>query len=183
MSTKILKSTASKVLLWTGPEHSGKTTTVAKLLHQACIAGKRVGGILAPSVWREGRLIAFDVMNVATGERRRLADHVGPACPIAGGFAFHEEGLAFGRSVLAGTAAAGADLIVVDEFGPLELSGGGWRDAVDQLIGRGSGVILLVVRERLIPKVTRLYHVSREHVIDAGNGQRAITRVLNRLPK
>lgn len=49
--------------------------------------------------------------------------------------------------------ARGADVIVVDEVGPLELAGGGWAAALDALVNRFDGPMLLVARLALVDAV------------------------------
>ena len=39
---------------------------------------------------------------------------------------------------------------VFDEFGPLEVRGGGWRKGVDRLVASGRAAVLLVVRQALV---------------------------------
>jgi len=49
------------------------------------------------------------------------------------------------------------ELIIVDEFGPLELRGDGWRKDVDSLLALSNALILLVVRRELAHRVQELY--------------------------
>lgn len=164
-------------VLWTGPRHSGKTTGATHLVEHVRADGLSVAGILAPSLWQDGRLTGFDIVDLATGRRVSLAmrEHVGGV--RMGRFTFSDEGLSLGREALVDSAAMKADLIVVDEYGPLELGGGGWRGSVDRLIGAASGCILLVVRRSLIDAMVELYRLPTEHVIDAA-GDRAIDAVM-----
>jgi nucleoside-triphosphatase THEP1 len=50
----------------------------------------------------------------------------------------------------------GADVIFVDEFGPLEMSGGGYRTAFDEVI-RSPVAVVAVVRRDILPAFLRLY--------------------------
>ncbi|MHC4440461.1 MAG: nucleoside-triphosphatase, partial [Planctomycetota bacterium] len=75
----------------------------------------------------------------------------------AGRFTFFAEGLEFGNAALSTTATKPADLVIVDEFGPLELSGQGWRKNVDSLITSSNALILLVVRHELADEVQLTY--------------------------
>jgi len=161
--------TSAGPALWTGPRHSGKTTGVARLVERIRADGLSVAGILAPSLWRDGRLTGFDLVDLATGQRSSLATRERVGGIRMGRFVFLEDGLALGRNALAGPAATGADLVVVDEYGPLELDGGGWRESVDRLIREASGCVLLVVRRSLIPALTELYNLPPKHVIDAAS--------------
>ena len=73
------------------------------------------------------------------------------------GWAFTEAGLKLGRAALNPSAAGSADLIIVDEFGPLELDGRGWRKEVDLLLASTDVPVVLVVRQELEERVQKLY--------------------------
>ena len=167
----------TRLLLLTGPKHSGKTTAAAALAERARAGGLRVVGLLAESVRRDGVLAGFDVVDLATGRRAALARRGSPAPPgrqHAGVFAFLDDGLALGAAALSPPAVDGADLVIVDEFGPLELAGRGWREAVDELLAaQVAAAVLLVVRERLVPAVRQLYAAHRPRVIDAAKSRDA----------
>ena len=144
------------IILWSGPKHSGKTTSAARLVQAARADGFVVAGCLAPSVYANDSLIGFDVVNLRSGERAPLARReTGPGEDRK--FRFTAEGLALGNEALGPIATQDADLIVVDEYGPLELTFQGWRTAVDRLLTSTDAVLLLVVREELADKVQQLY--------------------------
>ena len=144
------------LILWVGPKHSGKTTSAARLVQAAGEHGFAVAGLLAYSRYRHGQLFGFDACDLRTGARAPLAKrgiHGGQIGP----FHFLEEGVTLGRAALGRAATDGADLVIVDEFGPLELASQGWRGAVDSLVSAGQGRLLLVVREALADTVQQLY--------------------------
>ncbi|MCK4601753.1 MAG: DUF2478 domain-containing protein, partial [Phycisphaerae bacterium] len=86
------------------------------------------------------------------------------------------EGLAFGREALGRP----AELVIVDEFGPLELRGGGWRGAVETLLTASAGVVLLVVRDGLVEEVRRLY-LDQQPVVTPAAGLDAASTVIDML--
>ena len=139
----------------TGATGSGKTTLVQAVVDRLRARGLRVAGIVAPGYVADGRRTGFDIVDLATGERMPLAreeEHVAGPHPRWSRFAFSPEGLALGRKAL-GEDARGADVVVVDEVGPFELSGGGWASALDSLAASPAGVLLLVVRESVVDAV------------------------------
>lgn len=144
------------LILWAGPKHSGKTTSAAGLAQVAGERGFAVTGLLAYSVYRDGQLFGFDACDLRTGARASLAVRGTPGGQI-GPFHFLEEGVTLGRAALGRAATDGADLVIVDEFGPLELASQGWRGAVDALIRADQAPLLLVVREELADTVQQLY--------------------------
>jgi nucleoside-triphosphatase THEP1 len=169
-----------KLVLWTGPKHSGKTSAARRLIDRAAAEGISTAGVLAPAIYECDCLLGFDVVDVATGARLPLARRAEQPDKGVGRFAFLAEGLRFGKAALDRALASRAHLVVVDEFGPLELQGKGWRHAVDQLLSTCGDTLLLVVREELIGDVKRLYAPQRLRVVAATEPD-AIDQVLRTL--
>ena len=154
------------LFLWTGPKHSGKTTSAAELACAAKQHGFRVAGLLAPSIYRDGHLVGFDALDLRSDIRVPLAvrrDGRGDA----GSFCFLEEGLSFGGHALDAAASEEADLVIVDEFGPLELAHRGWRAAVDSLVHAGKMPLVVVVRQELAGAVRDIYAGVPSRLVDA----------------
>ncbi len=145
-----------KLILWTGPKHSGKTTTAARLVKAACDKGFKVAGLLAPAVHHDGALTGFDAVDLQTRQRTPLARCNG-SDGATGRFDFLAEGLRLGNASLSPASTNSADLVVVDEFGPLEMNSQGWRRPVDLLLQSSEAIILLVVRQELAERVQHLY--------------------------
>ena len=146
----------AQLIIWTGPKHSGKTTAAEALAESARAGGFAVAGLTAPSVLQAGRLIGFDVVDLRTAARAPLARRGAKGRQRVGEYGFLAAGLAAGARAL-GAPALSADLVIVDEFGPLELRGEGWRAGTDSLVAGARGLIVLVVREELVDAVRRLY--------------------------
>jgi nucleoside-triphosphatase THEP1 len=144
-----LTSTSSPIYILTGERGSGKSTVCARVVDLARERGMSVAGILTESAAAHGRLppdasssrVATDL---ATSERRLFGER-GPigvslassgghtrSDPLTPGWHFDTGIFEWGNDVL--ERAAGCDLLVVDEIGPLQLLGGrGWSAAVDVL--------------------------------------------------
>ena len=148
-----MASAQTKVILWTGPKHSGKTTAATRLAEKVRAEGFTTAGVLAPSIYLDGRLVGFDLVDLQTKNRISLADRKNQNQR----FSFTDEGLRFGKAVLNRKATESAQLIIIDEFGPLELCGSGWRQNVDSLLTSAKGLLLIVVRQKLANRVQKLY--------------------------
>ncbi len=72
-----------------------------------------------------------------------------------------------GRRALDVAATEGADVVIVDEFGPLELASRGWRGAVDSLVHAGPRALILVVRSELADAVREIYAAVPIRLLDA----------------
>ena len=148
--------TPNKLILWIGRKHCGKTTSAAKLAQMARDKGFNVAGLLAPCLYRNDKLAGFDAVDLRNMTQAPLARRQTTAGKN-GAFSFIADGLKLGGDALSRAATKTAELIIVDEFGPLELSGGGWRKEVDSLLASSSALILLVVRRELAEQVQQLY--------------------------
>ena len=121
------------------------------------------------------------VVNLRTGERRRLAEYVGceEGEPIGGGVAgrfswqFVGDSVRWGRHELERCATGNADLLVVDQIGPLELvAGSGWSNAVDALLKARFGLALVVVNPLVLEELRRCIGDWRPVDVEANDATR-----------
>ncbi|MFA6174968.1 MAG: nucleoside-triphosphatase [Phycisphaerae bacterium] len=143
----------TRLVLWTGAKHSGKTTGLFALVNIFRERGLVVAGFLAPAIYEDERLTGFEGLDLGTGRRCQLATRSCKHAP----FIFTDDGRELGRQALSHAAYHGADVVVVDEFGPYEFAGDGWRPQVDLLLRQIAIPIILVVRNTLIEDVRKLY--------------------------
>jgi len=148
--------TENKCVLWIGHKHCGKTTAAAKLIDHLRKGNFTVSGILSPSVYTDGCLTGFDIVDIINGVQIPLStrDENAQACVP---FRYFDEALRLGHSALTPAANKSSNLVIVDEYGPLELNGKGWRLDVENLLKANSPPILLVVRSSLADEVRKLY--------------------------
>ncbi len=165
--------------MWTGQKHSGKTTQAGALVQTARGDGFDVAGLLAPSILLGGKLVGYDVVDLQQGTRAPLARRKRDGGAV-GRFTFLAAGLELGRTALGRESIKSADLIVVDEFGPWELDGGGWRKNVDELLGADKGLVLLIVRDQLVGLVQKVYSYVPAITLPAG-GPDSARRVIELL--
>lgn len=137
--------------LLTGGRGAGKTRWCEALAGAAPGAGLSVAGLLSPAVLVGGEKRAIDLLDLASGDRRPLAERARPDRPgTAGlGWRFDPEALAAGNAALERIEAC--DLLLVDELGPLELGrGSGFTAAFGLLDARRYGLAIVVVRPGLV---------------------------------
>ena len=140
-------------VLVTGGRGSGKSRWCERLVRLALGRGWRVAGVLSPAVFTGDHKTGIDIVDLASGERRRLAEArrgEGDGATTER-WRFADAALAWGSEALRTSAAVPFDLLVVDELGPLELQRGtglvGGMEAVDRL---ERGVACVVVRPTLL---------------------------------
>ena len=148
--------TQNRLILWTGPKHSGKTSSTIRLIQMVRTEGFKVAGILEPSLYYNSELVGFDVLDIQNQKRMPLARRKKDKS-TTGLFNFITDGLIFGNAVLSTEATKLADLVIIDEFGPLELKGNGWRRNIDSLLSCSNAIILIVIRQELKETFQQLY--------------------------
>ena len=148
-----------RIHLVTGPVQTGKTTR----LRAWCEHRTDVDGILAPVV--DGRR---HLLHIRSGVLRNLEEVSGGATTVTvRRFTFNANVFAWARGcqVAATTEnhaqAGGQRWIIVDEVGPLELSGSGLEPAVGELLVR-----VMEDAPRIRQEPTGVVLVIREHLVD-----------------
>jgi nucleoside-triphosphatase THEP1 len=141
-----------RLVLLTGGRGSGKTHWCLAVRDAACRTGITVAGVVSPPVHAHGGKFAIEVMDAASGERRRLA--VRPPRNETGtaglGWRFDAAALAWGDAVLQNAPAC--DLLLIDELGPLEFCGeGGFSHGFAAIAARRYRLAIIVVRPERLP--------------------------------
>jgi nucleoside-triphosphatase len=175
-------STQNRLILWTGPKHSGKTTSATRLIEMALTEGFIVAGILEPSLYDDGKLLGFDVLDLHSQRRTPLARRNKDKSSI-GFFNFITDGLKFGNAVLSSDKIKSADLIIIDEFGPLEIKGQGWRRNIDSLLSSSNAILLIIIRKELKETFRKLYAnvpCLELEAIEENSAREVITMLKNR---
>jgi len=155
------------LILITGAVGIGKSTVCQRLVMLWRERGGVPGGVLTRTAGRERSIV-----DVVTGEERLLAaEGVELAGPRWGRFSFSQETLDWGNEVMRQAVAGPADLVLLDEVGPLELAAGsGFLPALKILLGSKKAG-LVVVRPALLEQVramgsghtVRVYEVTLEN--------------------
>lgn len=173
------------VHLVTGGRGAGKTTLCGALLDEALAlpGGPSAAGVICPKVFEDGRETAIDVVDVATGRRRRLADRRSPfddpAGPSTTRWRFSPEALRWGDDLLRSATPCG--LLVVDELGILEFDRNeGWTGGIDAIDTGEFDAAVVVVRPELVDRARRRWPGARLISVPDPAGARSAARRLAR---
>jgi nucleoside-triphosphatase THEP1 len=151
-----------KVVFLTGLPGAGKTQGCQRLVEAARHKGLRVAGLITEARQLSSGRIVQTVLNLRTGERRRLAEYVGTdeGEPIGRGVAgrfswtFVGDSVRWGRHELDRCLTGSKDLLVIDQLGPLELlAGSGWVNAVRVLQEGDYGLAVVVVNPLVVDQL------------------------------
>ena len=156
------RNASPMILFVTGPSGSGKSTWCAGLVRRAREMGWIVRGVLTPGVFVDGVKTGIDIVDLATGERRRLATLRLPTATgvMTDQWRFDSDVLAWGNRVLRD--AVPCDLLMVDELGPLEfLQGEGLCEGMQILDQRRYQAACVVIRPSLLADAHRRWGNGR----------------------
>jgi len=137
-----------RVLVLTGPVHSGKTTFLKGAAALWDLAGFSVGGFLNETRLAGGKVHGYDLFDLRDrASVPFLRTEGGPDRQRVGGFSLVPGGLERAEGILARDIEA--DILVVDEVGPLELAGRGIWPALSAALSAGA-MCLCVVRTSVL---------------------------------
>lgn len=172
----------TKIVL-TGRPGVGKTTIFLSAVNEAKRKGYVVGGIVCPEIREHGIRRGFKIVDLLTGEEELLAHkelirsglRIGRYLvnPTAGVFGF--------KAIL--RALKEADLIAIDEVGPMELRLHDLRSAIIKTLSQGRKPVFAVVHYRLSdPSILGLLGNAEKYVVTLENRgvlrEKVIRRVL-----
>lgn len=157
----------SQIVVLSGDIGAGKTTWCARLATHVRAQRLHVAGLLSLGVFDAGEKIAIDLLDLSSGEQRRLAVRRSTPDPhsMTRNWQFEPATLAWGDAVLGALNAC--DLLIIDELGPLELlHNQGWQNAFLLLKKRQYRVACVVVRRALAPIFCERFPVAQTFMLD-----------------
>ncbi|MDZ7764952.1 MAG: nucleoside-triphosphatase [Melioribacteraceae bacterium] len=142
-----------KIILFSGPIHSGKTTRLQKF-----IADKNCDGIVAPV--NDGKRY---IQRIKTGEIKPLETENEDAIVI-GKYKFSKETMEWARQQIQESLQSNIDYLVIDEVGKLEMVDQGYEPMVNFVVDKFKKEnlfdLILVVRESLVDQVIEKYKLK-----------------------
>jgi molybdopterin-guanine dinucleotide biosynthesis protein A len=135
-------------LLVVGEPGSGKTSWCREYVDRRRESGSSVGGILCPAIERQGQRIGSNVVDLLTGQEvpfARLSRRKSfTAGEVVGDYTISRRGISFACAAIGRAVENKCDLVVIDEVGPLELSGRGLMPAVGLALASMADVLIVV---------------------------------------
>jgi nucleoside-triphosphatase THEP1 len=149
----------AEILIFTGPIKSGKTTQ----LMQWTASKKNIDGIFQPII--EERRFLYHIASKTL--KQFETDYVENVLTI-GGYKFLKDSFEWAKDILRKSIEEPLDYLIIDEIGPLELDGKGLEPAITELLENENkfiGKIIFVVRENLLEKFVKHYHLESKYKI------------------
>lgn len=149
------------IFILTGPVHSGKTTLLKKMTQKLKQGELKIEGFLSESQWRGEEIIGYDLLDLSDQKSHPFIRKTGKKdWEKKGPYYFIPETLALAKQIIG--SASNTDICVIDEVGPLELSGKGLWTALEEALRIHSASLLLVVRISILGKF--LSKINRKDV-------------------
>lgn len=167
-----------RIILVAGNTQSGKSSLVEGLIPALKQRKLKLAGILAKGLWESNLRSGFILIDLKCGKSVPLARRVKNGGRNTVPFEFFSSGIKTGRRALSVESCAGADIIVVDEVGRLEIAGMGWAPFLTPLLQLKDAVHLWVIRTGLVDDVCRIWNLGKPPQVRADEPN-ASDRLLN----
>jgi nucleoside-triphosphatase len=145
--------------LLNGPPGIGKSTVVSRVVYLVRSRGFGVGGCLTKER-RSGReRTGFTIIDLMSGTEATLASTETSLGPRVGRYRVDLKGLVEVGARALESAAASAEVIAIDEVGPMELTSPEFRRAVEACFASGRPVLAVVhemIKDPLVEKLRKL---------------------------
>jgi nucleoside-triphosphatase len=167
-------------LFLTGPPGSGKTTILKQLVDYLESNGCIVKGFFAPEQREQGRRVGFYLCTLARDKCWRLA-WIGCSSPVrVGKYGVCVEEIQDAAVELL-KALESADIIAIDEIGPMELAVSALRESIKRILTSNKPVIG-VLHRMLSRRDPQIYWLSQREAVtiwvDQSNRQEALVKAL-----
>jgi len=148
-----------KVII-TGRPGVGKTTVFSKVIELLRSSGITVGGFICPEIRKNGRRIGFDIINILNEERTHLARAsksgiINSCVARVGKYCVLKDAAVIGCNAI-DMALHTADVVCIDEVGPMELKLAELRACIEKVLRNPQITALIVLHRRLANSVDDL---------------------------
>jgi nucleoside-triphosphatase len=140
--------TDRRTWLLTGSPGIGKSTIVSKAIYLLRARGTIVGGCITKEVRVRGERKGFELEDLLTGEKGELASLSSRLGPRVGRYRVNLQTLSGIGAKSLSAAASRAELIAIDEVGPMELTSPEFRKGATECLSSGKP-LLAVVHENM----------------------------------
>ncbi len=153
------------IFILTGPVHYGKTTTLKRIIQQVERKKLVVDGFLSEAVFKGQERIGYDLFDLKGKKSIPLIRRAGKeGWQRVGSYFFVPTGLEEAQQII--SRSKDADICVVDEVGPLELSGKGFWPALKPILFPPLTTFLIAVRKSILEEFLSILDEADTKVFD-----------------
>ncbi len=157
----------NRIILITGEKNSGKTSYLKHFIEKVALnENLSFGGFISEGIFNSGRLSGYNLIELIHQDKRLLCSDTPKTGSLRiGKYYFDPEGFRFGEEILL-KLPEGTEWILIDEYGPVELSGEGWSKTIDQLLKKEGVNLMITVRLELLAEVIDKFQGYEIHVFN-----------------
>jgi nucleoside-triphosphatase len=159
-------SESTRAWLLTGPPGIGKSTVVSRAVYALRTEGHAVGGCLTKERRKGRERVAFTIEDLLSGRSDMLATVEGTLGPRVGRYRVNLAALAGIGATALHDAAARADVIVIDEVGPMELTSPEFKRGAEQCFASTKPILAVVHQQMKDPLITMIRDMPRKTFIE-----------------
>jgi nucleoside-triphosphatase len=163
----------SHKIFLTGNPGCGKTTVIRKVSDILGNRGMRIGGIVSSEIRREGIRIGFSLEDLLTHETGILAHADQKAGPRVGKYGVNLVDLQRVGVTALQRAIAEADVVIIDELGPMELHSVPFTKSVELALRSPKILLGTIHKHASHPLVTAVKSAPEHHIIEVTSENRA----------
>ena len=159
----------SKVLILTGEMQQGKTSLLKRLLNELASEELPTEGFYTEVIIKNDERLGYTLNTIHPYESVLLCSKSSETgLKRYGRFYFNETAIEKGNLILQKALENNAPLIVIDEVGPMEMSGDGWASSIDKICESSGIPMIWTVRKSLAGKAARKWNVGDVFIVDVG---------------
>jgi len=136
-----------RIFFVTGSPGIGKTTILLKTAEALEKKGYEIGGMLSREAREKGARVGFEIIDIETKKHGWLAHALQSNGPQVGKYRVNLVDLESIGALAIRNAAVDAQIVIIDEIGPMELHSSAFKEAVTEALSSGKPVIG-VIHER-----------------------------------
>ena len=123
---------AKRLIFITGLPRTGKSTVLLRVAEMLRARGYKLGGMTSQEIREEGIRVGFEVCDYASGRKGWLAHVRQPEGPRVGKYRVNLHDLDSVGVAAIMNALRDADIVLIDEIGPMELFSEGFKESVQK---------------------------------------------------
>lgn len=149
------------VFILTGKVNQGKTTLTHEIVLKLQERGYDIKGFTSLCKSDHLNRDSYVIRNIETGREDFFCSmKPDPQKLHFGRFFFEENGIRAGRLIITKSTEYHTDLLVIDELGPIEITGKGWAPSIQYVVEQNAMAQLWIVREKLVKPMMRKWNIG-----------------------
>jgi nucleoside-triphosphatase len=176
------RSDELRVILLTGRPGVGKTTVVNRVYDHYSKNGFKIDGLTTREVREAGARTGFMITDLSSGQEGWLAKKDLGTGPRVGSYVVVSHDLEkIGVAALERSMSGAADLVIVDEIGPMEMTSVSFRNSISRVLNGYRAVVATVKFGSRYPEVENILRKSLNWEITKENRESIYRRIIRQV--